>query len=246
MLNYEQRRNLGRAVLIYNLLTVAIAGTIILPHCANKEETTESTIKTKKEGMQEGEAEQSEEESLEYVLENFPYFQEQQLRKSAEKNCLEEIWVYDGREWYDVTKYAANNFAIMDKKKVEEVMKKNKRETVYIYHTHPASMWEIFPPSDTDLFTHEKWKKEAQERYGLVVSRIVDPIGVWEYDTGFAQRKQPMMKIMVDLLVERKENPYSKLAEPVQEALLETAFQPREAQVEALKGVYETAGVSIK
>ena len=55
-----------------------------------------------------------------------------------------------------------------------------------------------------------------------------------------------MMKIMVDLLVERKENPYSKLAEPVQEALLETAFQPREAQVEALKGVYETAGVSIK
>ncbi len=246
MLNSEQRRNLGRAVLIYDLLTVTVAGTILLPHCANKEETTESAIETKKEERQEGKAQQSEEENLEQVLYNFPYFHEQQLRENAEKNCLEEIWIYDGREWYDVTKYAAETFAIMDKKKVEEVMKKNKRKTIYMYHTHPATAWEIFPPSDADLFTHDRWKKESQRRYGFVVSRIVDPQGVWEYDTGFAQREQPMMKIMVDLVVDRRENPYSKLAEPVEQALLDTAFQPREVQVEVLKEVYRSAGVSIK
>ena len=118
MLNAQQRKSIGRAVLIYDLLTVTVAGAIILPYCKNAEEET-----------QQAEEQQPEEENLEEVLYNFPYFQEQQLRENAEKNCLEEIWVYDGKEWYDVTKYAANNFAIMDKKKVKKVMKKNKKKT---------------------------------------------------------------------------------------------------------------------
>ena len=235
MLNAQQRKSIGRAVLIYDLLTVTVAGAIILPYCKNAEEET-----------QQAEEQQPEEENLEEVLYNFPYFQEQQLRENAEKNCLEEIWVYDGREWSNVTKYAAETFAIMDKEKVEEVMEKNKRKTIYMYHTHPASVWEIFPPSDADLFTHDKWKKESQGRYGFVVSRIVDPHGVWEYDTGFAQREVVNIKILLELLTDRRENPYSKLAEPVEQALRDTAFQPREVQVEVLKKVYGSAGVSIK
>ncbi len=245
MLNSQQRKDVGRAALIYDLLSITIAGVVILPYCNNKKETTENAIETKKEEIQQGE-QQPEEQNLEHILHNFPYFHEQQLRENAEKRCLEEVWVYDGREWYNVTKYATEVFVIMDKEKVEEVMKRNKGKITYIYHTHPATAWEIFPPSDSDLFSHEKWKKEAERRYGFVVSRIVDPQGVWEYDTGFAQREQAMMKIMIDLIVDRRENPYSKLAEPVEQALLDTAFQPREVQVEALKEVYGSAGVSIK
>ncbi len=240
MLNAQQRREVGRAVLMYDLLTLAVAGTIVLPYCCNKEETAESA-------GEEEEINPKEERNLEQVLlHNFPYPHEQELRESAAKNCLEEVWVYDGREWYNVTAYANEVFAIVDKKKVEEIMQKNKRGTTYMYHTHPATAWEVFPPSDTDLLTHEKWKKEAQEKYGFIVSRIVDPLGVWEYDTRGEASEAPTIKILFERIMDRRENPYSMLAEPLEQAIMNTVFEPRETRVEAVQRIYKTAGVSVK
>lgn len=239
MLTTQQRRTLGRAVLIYDLLTVTVAGAIVLPYCNKREERTESA----------GEEEQisPKEENIEHILlHNFPYIHEQQLRENAAKNCLEEVWVYDGREWYNVTAYANEVFAIVDKEKVEEIMQENKRGTTYMYHTHPATPFEFFPPSDTDLLTHERWKEEAQAGYGFVVSRIVDPVGVWEYETGLRPREAPTMKVFFDIIKGRKENPYSRLAEPIEQAIMSTAFESRETQVEAVQRVYEDAGVSVK
>jgi len=57
-------------------------------------------------------------------------------------------------------------------------MNSSKSETIYVYHSH----LKLSPPSNKDLSTHVWLEEEAELRGKKLVSRIVGPYGLWEYD----------------------------------------------------------------
>ncbi len=171
---------------------------------------------------------------------------EQELHLLSIIKKQETAWVYTNQGWYDIAKFATEDFVFLDSKKVERIFRETSGD-IYFYHTHSGDVFSIYPPSPCDIRTHRKYTEELQFKGKRIVSRVVDPFEVWQYDDPFPLRFDPaplsLLSSFESDFGEQKE--LSDLFTLVERIKLQYRDAPRRQLIYELVPAYKRAGIEL-